>query len=80
MTEKLNSSYAEPPPPYTTAPQPAAYPGAMQYGANVAAGRNIFQGPVHPPPPGGVPVFPMAPGYYPPTSQTVVVNAPPGTP
>lgn len=28
----------------------------------IAAGRNIFQGPVHPPPPGGVPVFPMAPG------------------
>ncbi|PRD30380.1 UNVERIFIED_CONTAM: hypothetical protein NCL1_26567 [Trichonephila clavipes] len=36
--------------------------------------RNIFQAPVGPPPPGGVPVFPMAPGYYPPSSQTVVVN------
>ncbi|GFS71283.1 uncharacterized protein TNCV_5050321 [Trichonephila clavipes] len=40
----------------------------------IAAYRNIFQAPVGPPPPGGVPVFPMAPGYYPPSSQTVVVN------
>ncbi|GFR32537.1 LITAF domain-containing protein [Trichonephila clavata] len=77
-TEKINS-YAEPPPPYTSTPQPGSYPTSLEYGQNVAAYRNIFQAPVGPPPPGGVPVFPMAPGYYPPSSQTVVVNATTGT-
>ncbi|CAL1269756.1 unnamed protein product [Larinioides sclopetarius] len=77
-TEKISSSYAEPPPPYSSSPQPGSYPTPGQYGQNVAAYRNMFQAPVGPPPPGGVPVFPMAPGYYPPSSQTVVVNAPTG--
>ncbi|XP_054722074.1 lipopolysaccharide-induced tumor necrosis factor-alpha factor homolog [Uloborus diversus] len=79
-TEKINAPYAEPPPPYTSAPQPITYPTPGQYAANVAATRSMFQGPVHPPPPGGVPVFPMAPGYNNPSSQTFVVNAPTGTP
>lgn len=67
--EKEATPYPEPPPPYSSAPS-----------VGVAAGRNIFQGPMHPPPPGGVPVFPMAPGYNQPTAQTVVVSAPTGTP
>ncbi|GFS71287.1 hypothetical protein TNCV_5050361 [Trichonephila clavipes] len=34
-TAKINSSYAEPPPPYTSTPQSGSYPTPVEYGQNV---------------------------------------------
>ncbi|XP_076304282.1 lipopolysaccharide-induced tumor necrosis factor-alpha factor homolog isoform X2 [Tachypleus tridentatus] len=71
---KPTEPYTEPPPPYSSAPPPSSYnppPGAYVGGAGSAPFPTYSH---HPPPPGGVPVFPMA--GYPPKSSTVVVGAP----